>query len=59
MANKTQTTKIWVVTLQKLRMIYALTGERMVGIMDRLVRAELERVERECGLRVTMIEEEK
>jgi len=43
---KTQTIKIWKSTLKKLRMIYALTGESMVSILDRLVRVELERVER-------------
>lgn len=41
---KTQTIKIWTETLRKLRMLYALTGDRMIEILDRLVTAELERV---------------
>jgi len=41
---KTQTTKIWLETLKKLRMIYALTGEKMTVILDRLVDAELARL---------------
>jgi len=41
---KTQTIKIWKVTLKKLRMIYALTGESMVSVLDRLLTAELERI---------------
>lgn len=44
--NKSQTIKIWKVTLKKLRFIRAHTGERMVGILDRLVKAELEIHER-------------
>ena len=42
-----QTIKIWKSTLKKLRMIHAFTAESMVAIVDRLVRIELERVERE------------
>ena len=42
---KTQTVKIWKGTLKKLRMIYALTGENMVSIMERLVAAELEQIQ--------------
>jgi hypothetical protein len=41
-----QTTKIWVQTLNTLRMIYGLTGEKMVAIMDRLASAELKRVKK-------------
>lgn len=43
--NKSQTIKIWKSTLKKLRMIYGMTGEKMVAILDRLVSAELGRVE--------------
>lgn len=40
-------TKLWNGTLKKLRMVYALTGsESMSSILDRLVSAELERLER-------------
>jgi hypothetical protein len=39
-----QTIRIWTRTLRALRLIAALTGERMVQIMDRLVRDELKRV---------------
>lgn len=42
---KTQTIKIWKSTLKKLRMIYALTGESMVSILDRLISEELTKVE--------------
>lgn len=41
----TQTIKIWKVTLPKLRMIHALTGESMSAIVHRLVEAELVRVQ--------------
>jgi len=41
---KQKTTKIWEKTLKKLRMIYALTGERMTEIIDRLATQELERL---------------
>lgn len=39
--------RIWRSTVKKLRMIYAMTGERMVSILDRIITVELERVERE------------
>lgn len=42
-----QTTRIWASTLAKLRMIYALTGETQVSIIDRLADAELERLHHE------------
>lgn len=42
-----QTIKIWKETLKNLRLIYALTGEKMVSILDRLVGDELERVRRD------------
>lgn len=49
MANKPehQTIKVWVSTLRNLRQIYALTGEQMVKILDRVVKQELERVKQE------------
>lgn len=37
--------KIWPHTLPKLRLLYALTGESMVSIVDRLVEQELARVQ--------------
>ena len=41
-----QTIRIWKSTLANLRKIYGLTGgEKMVEIVDRLVKAELERLE--------------
>lgn len=40
-ASKYQTTKIWAKTLQKLRLIHAITGESQVSIMDRLMTQEL------------------
>lgn len=43
---KTQTIKVWVETQRKLRMIYALTGETMVRILDRLVSKELEKAKK-------------
>jgi hypothetical protein len=39
------TMRIWTRTLRALRLIAALTGERMVQIMDRLVSDELKRVQ--------------
>ena len=41
------TMRVWKRTLKNLRMIYALTGESMVVILDRLVKQELERVQKE------------
>ena len=41
----TQTTKISRETLKQLRMLHALTGERMIVILARLVEAELTRVQ--------------
>jgi hypothetical protein len=38
---KTQTIKIWKNTLDKLRMLHALTGESMSKIIDKLVDDEL------------------
>lgn len=43
---KYQTIKVWKTTLEKIRMIYAFTGETMVSIIDRLVTIELNRIER-------------
>ena len=42
-----QTMRVWTRTLKKLRLVAALTGERMVAVMDRLVSEELQRVEHE------------
>lgn len=44
--NKYQTTKLLKTTLQKLRMIHALTGENLTIILERLVQAELEKIQR-------------
>ena len=41
-----QTIRVWKTTLANLRRIYGLTdGEKMVEILDRLVKAELEKLE--------------
>ncbi len=40
-----QTIRIWTRTLRALRLIAALTGERMVQVLDRLVAKELQRVQ--------------
>jgi hypothetical protein len=40
-----QTIRIWTRTLRALRLIAALTGERMVQVLDRLVAEELRRVQ--------------
>ena len=42
-----QTMRVWTRTLKKLRLVAALTGERMVAVMDRLVSDELKREEQE------------
>jgi hypothetical protein len=42
-----QTMRVWTRTLKKLRLVAALTGERMVAVMDRLVSEELQRIEHE------------
>jgi len=39
--------KVWPDTLPKLRLVYALTGESMVSIVDRLITQELERIQHE------------
>jgi hypothetical protein len=39
-----QTIRIWTRTLRSLRLIAALTGERMVQVLDRLITEELRRV---------------
>lgn len=41
------TNKVWKGTLKKLRMVYALTGENMVSILDRLISEELEEIQQE------------
>lgn len=40
-----QTIRIWTRTLRALRLVAALTGERMVQVLDRLVDEELRRVQ--------------
>ena len=40
-----QTIRIWTRTLRSLRLVAALTGERMVQVLDRLVAEELRRVQ--------------
>ena len=40
-----QTIRIWTRTLRALRLLAALTGERMVKVLDRLVAKELQRVQ--------------
>ena len=47
MRDERRTIKIWAITLPKLRLIYALTGESMVSVIDRLVSQELERIQKE------------
>jgi len=42
-----QNIKAWHTTIADLRQIYALTGEKMVAIVDRLVKQELERIRKE------------
>ena len=37
-------TRIYQETLKSLRMIYALTGESMIAILDRLVKEELTKI---------------
>jgi hypothetical protein len=37
-------TRIWTRTVRKLRLIAALTGERIVQVLDRLADAELDRL---------------
>lgn len=44
MGNEYQNIKVWRITIENLRQIYALTGEKMVAIVNRLVEAELERL---------------
>lgn len=47
MEDKRANLKIWPDTLPKLRLLYALTGESMVSIIDRLVTLELKRIQDE------------
>ena len=42
-----QNMKVWLSTLKNLRLIHALTGEQMVKTVDRLVKQELERLQKE------------
>ena len=45
MTDKRVNLKIWPHTLPKLRLIYALTGESMVAIVDRLIDKELKSIQ--------------
>lgn len=45
MTDKRVNLKIWPHTLPKLRLVYALTGESMVSIVDRLIDQELKRIQ--------------
>jgi|GEM_PF-1665790 len=47
MIDKRSNFKLWAHTLPKLRLLYALTGESMVSIVDRLITKELERIQQE------------
>jgi len=40
-----QTSRIWTRTLRTLRLIAALTGERMVQVLDRLIAEEFRRIQ--------------
>lgn len=40
------TFKMWEATLVNLRMIYALSGEPMVRILDRIIKDELEKLKK-------------
>lgn len=42
--DKYKTIRIWPETVKALRLLAALSDERMVQVLDRLVRAELERM---------------
>lgn len=44
-----QTTKLWIKTIRKLALLRGLTNETAISIVDRLVTAELERVQKEQG----------
>ena len=44
-----QPTRIWKRTLKKLRLIAALTDERIVQVMDRLADAELHRLKQDTS----------
>jgi hypothetical protein len=44
-----QTIKVWKQTLTRLRMLHAVTGKSMVGILDCLVSDELEKIRKNSG----------
>lgn len=46
MSDERHTLKLWKHTVPKLRLLYALTGESMVSIVDRLITQELDRVQK-------------
>lgn len=41
---KSQSVKVWVITLRLLRKLYAVNGEKQIAILHRLVCAEYEKV---------------
>lgn len=45
MKTQHETIRIWSKSVKKLRLIYALTGETMVKILDRIITEELKRVQ--------------
>lgn len=45
MEKKVQTIKVFVETLKNLRMLHTLSGESMQKILDRLVKAELDKLD--------------
>lgn len=47
MVDNNQTIRIWKTSVDKLRLIYGFTGEKMVSILERLISAELQRIYRE------------
>jgi hypothetical protein len=49
---KYQTIRIHQKTLEQLRLIYGLTGEKMVDTLERLIAAELDRVKNENQTRL-------
>lgn len=48
--NDHKTIRVWPATARALRLVAALTGERMVQVLDRLIRAELARVQATAAL---------
>jgi len=44
--NEYQTIKIWLSTYKRLKLLAALTGEKILNLIDRLVEEELKRVQK-------------